>query len=328
MFKLRLFVFALMLSSSITLHYQALAGVETGAKGHKKDGGKIAASQVKQVSADKHAGDSQAINNLLSNMVQALEHGKADDLANCWSPDGTYINELGTTLTGRDAIKADFVAFFKNSGTLKVTMKPQALKFLDDRVALQDGTSQCKPLAGGHETTANYSIVFIKESGAWKIESLREMAAQVIVPPPVMPKISSLDWLVGSWSGSGAKGTVKMNCQWASNKSFLLCQYDIEPTGEPAQYSTQIIGIDPATNQIHSWHFGSTGGVGQDTWQGFKNGWAIRAAGTRFDGLTTSAVNIVKTINNNSFSWQSVNRQINGISIPDTLPITMNRVAN
>jgi hypothetical protein len=79
----------------------------------------------------------------------------------------------------------------------------------------------------------------------------------------------------------------------------------------------QIIGWDPVKNQIRSWVFDSDGGFGEGTWVHKDNRWIIQSTSTLADGGRASATNILTRIDDDTATWQSVNRSVDGELLPN-----------
>ena len=88
----------------------------------------------------------------------------------------------------------------------------------------------------------------------------------------------------------------------------------------------QIIGWDPKLGKIVSWHFDAQGGYGKDMWTKDGAKWVIEATGVLRDGSESSSVNIVTPLEPNSFTWQSIKRTLDGVSLPDVLPAKLVKV--
>jgi hypothetical protein len=87
----------------------------------------------------------------------------------------------------------------------------------------------------------------------------------------------------------------------------------------------QIIGWDPVAKQIRSWVFDSDGGFSEGNWTRKGDRWLIHQLGTLPDGSKTSAVNVIKQIDNDSFTWQSVDRSVNGEMLPQVDEVLITR---
>jgi len=68
----------------------------------------------------------------------------------------------------------------------------------------------------------------------------------------------------------------------------------------------QVIGVDPATGLLHSWTFESDGGVGEADWSRDGDHWVLDADGTLADGRSLTETNVLRRVNEDTFTWQSV----------------------
>jgi hypothetical protein len=88
----------------------------------------------------------------------------------------------------------------------------------------------------------------------------------------------------------------------------------------------QIIARDPSTGNLRSWLFESEGGFGGATWTLDGKRWLIDAAGVEADGAEMTATNILTPLSKDSFTWQSVDRTVDGEEQPSIPPIKVTRV--
>ena len=89
---------------------------------------------------------------------------------------------------------------------------------------------------------------------------------------------------------------------------------------------TQVIGVDPATGELHSWTFEADGGVGEADWSRDGDHWVLDAAGTLTDGGTLTETNVLRRINDDTLTWQSVDRLLDDETIPDLAPVKVSRI--
>ena len=64
--------------------------------------------------------------------------------------------------------------------------------------------------------------------------------------------------------------------------------------------------------------FDSDGGFGEGTWELDGEHWTIAMASTLPDGKKASSVNLMKMIDSDSYTWQSVARAVDGEILPNT----------
>jgi hypothetical protein len=79
----------------------------------------------------------------------------------------------------------------------------------------------------------------------------------------------------------------------------------------------QIIGWDPEAKIFRSWTFDSDGGFAEATWENKKDRWYVRNHGILADGRKATMTNIIKKIDDNSFSWQTIERTAGGEILPN-----------
>src|SRR5690606_17442852 len=128
------------------------------------------------------------------------------------------------------------------------------------------------------------------------------------------PKRDKLSWLIGAWETTNDETTAKTTYTWAADKKFIRMYYSIVSNKQREKPSSgvQIIGRDPATGQIRGWLFASDGGVGESDWRWDGEQWLIESIATLADGTPTTAVNVLKQLGEDEFTWRSVGRTTGG----------------
>ena len=79
-----------------------------------------------------------------------------------------------------------------------------------------------------------------------------------------------------------------------------------------APYNEQVIGRDPQRGQLRSWSFDDEGGHGEALWSRDGHAWVLDAIGVQPDGTPTAATNILTRVNDDQFTWRSVERMVAG----------------
>jgi len=276
-----------------------------------------------------HAEDEAAIRKSDDAYVEAYNKQDAKALAALWSPEAVYVDpETGEESVGREEIEKEFAQTFKGLKDAKLAVDVKSIKFLSPNVAVESGTARIlRPKEDPDEST--YSALFVKRDGKWLLDRVTEEEAPTAVAPPPSnyEHLKDLEWMVGSWidDDKDDDATIQTDCNWAKNKNFMTRSFAVVVGDQVNMSGMQIVGWDPTAKQIRSWVFDSDGGFAEGKWTRKGNRWLIQQTGTLPDGSKSSAVNIIKQIDNNSFTWQTVQRSINGDLLPDVDAITIVR---
>ena len=74
----------------------------------------------------------------------------------------------------------------------------------------------------------------------------------------------------------------------------------------------QVIGWDTDAEMFRSWIFDSAGGFANDEWTKEGDRWIVKSAGVLFGGQKSSAVRIITPIDDDSFTLEAVDREVDG----------------
>jgi len=251
--------------------------------------------------------------------VEAYNKRDAKALAALWSPEAVYVHpETGNEFVGREEIEKEFTDTFAGLKEGKLEVKVESIRFLSPNVAVENGTARIvKP--EGEPDESSYAALFVKREGKWLLDRVTEEETS---PPPEPPPsnyehLKELQWMVGSWIDQDENATVQTDCDWTKNQNYLNRSFAVVVGDQVDMAGMQMIGWDPKAKQIRSWIFDSDGGFSEGKWSRKGDRWLIQQNGTLPDGSTTSAVNIITRVDDNSFKWQSVNREINGDILPN-----------
>jgi uncharacterized protein (TIGR02246 family) len=272
---------------------------------------------VKKLQGGKRPADEALIREQAADFVRAFNKGDAKSLAALWTPEGEYIDDDGATYRGRAAIQKVYGDFFAKNPKRKLDIKIESIRFVSSNSAIEEGyaTSQ----VGNSVSTTRYSTLHVKENGKWLMAVVREWSS-------TESGLVQLDWLIGSWASNSKDGeVVNSTYSWDANKKFIRGRFTIK--GKLMSLSgTQIIAKDPRSGQIRSWIFEAEGGFGEATWTFDGKRWLQDAAGVQGNGTEITATNIITPLGKDAFSWQSVDRTVNGDEVPNIPPVKVTRV--
>ena len=269
--------------------------------------------------ADARDADRAAVREAFAGFVKAFESRDAKALAGHWTTEGEYENAEGVTVRGREALEKGFAAFFDRTPEVKAEVHPEALRFLGRDSAIEDGTVDVRRGAAEPSTRARYNALFLREDGKWLLARLAETTDDE-------PSLDDLAWLVGDWKSlAGQDAEILTTYSKDENGKFLKVRFTIK--GKDRTLSGfQVLGKDPATGDIRAWTFEAEGGIGEAVWARDGDHWTAEATGTLADGRTLVATNILRRINDDLFTWQSIDRMLDDEELPDLPPVKVTRV--
>lgn len=137
--------------------------------------------------------------------------------------------------------------------------------------------------------------------------------------------LDTLDWLVGDWVDASDNISVEFSCHFTKNGAFLVRSFRIINAKDVRLSGMQLVAWDASKQTIRSWTYDSNGGFGEETWSQSGNKYTIRSKYTLPDGGTGSNIQVVTFIDDNKFTWKSVNREIDGEFQPDTDEVVLVR---
>ena len=248
--------------------------------------------------------------------VEAYNRRDSKTMAEMWSPEAVYMDPTtGEGVVGREAIAKQFDYAFAGSEDAKLALSIDSIEFVSPNVAIEKGTADVTYTDFPAEKTS-YTAVHVKRDGQWLIDRVSEV--EVSPPPPSnYEHLKELEWMVGKWVDQDEEATVHTECDWTKNQNFLTRSFALVVGDSIEMSGMQIIGWDPAEKRIRSWVFDSDGTFSDGKWTRKDNRWLIQQTGTLADGAKSSATNILTQLDDNSFTWQSINREVAGELLPN-----------
>jgi uncharacterized protein (TIGR02246 family) len=246
----------------------------------------------------------------------AYNKHNAKAVAAMWSPDAVYMDpSTGDVAIGREEIEKVFADVLAGLGEAKLEVVVNSVDFVSPNVAIENGVVRIiRPNEEPEET--NYSAVSVKRDGEWLLDRVSEEE------PPAPPtsrydQLKELEWMIGSWIDQDENATIQTDCEWTKNQNFINRSFAVVVGDQVDLAGMQIIGWDPVAKQIRSWIFDSDGGFAEGKWTRKGDRWLIQQNGTLPDGSLSSSVNVITRVDDDSFTWQSIQREVNGDILPN-----------
>lgn len=274
--------------------------------------------------AGEESDDAAAIRERIESYVAAFNQHDAQAVANHWAENAVYIRrDSGERIEGRPGIATYFAKAFEADDTERLSVTVDAIRLIPPNVAIEDGTAEL--VSGGESFKSTYTAVHVKQDGKWYLDSVRE--TDTPAPPVVQPpeQLEQLGWLVGQWVDADENATVRTRWSWSKKNRFLTAAFSVATANGVEMEGMQIIGWDPAAGHIRSWIFDSEGGFGEGVWRHAGNEWTVEMSQTLSDGAQASAINVYKLVDENTFTWKSVERKLNDRPQPDIDEVTVRR---
>ena len=275
--------------------------------------------QPQPAESDPRAQDRAGVRAAMQAFVKAFESRDAKAAAASWAPGGEFRNVDGVVVQGRDTLEKGLAALFARTPEVAAEVRPEPIRFLSNDAAVEEGTATVRRGRVDPASSTGYRALFVREGGRWLLAELHES-------PGPGPSINDLAWLVGEWkslSGQGAE--IRTTFSWAPNQKFLHVRFTLQEKQFSAT-GTQVIGVDPETGALHTWTFEANGGVGEADWSRDGDHWVTTAVGTSNDGRELTETNILTRVNDDTFTWQSIDRTLDDTTLPDLPPVKVTRV--
>ena len=285
----------------------------------------VLACQFGPVANRASASDDEAgVRKAIASYVDAFNKGDAAAVAAHWSESGEWIDPAGTPIQGRDAILEEMKTYFSGDQKPRIELLDLSVRFLAPSVAVEEGTA-IVTRAGEVANESSYLAIHVRENGKWRLSSVRELAPRPIPPPSHYEQLRELEWMIGEWIDDQGGAAVTVRGEWTANRNFISRSFTVMIEDRIDMSGTQVIGWDPAAKTIRSWVFDSDGGFYQGVWSHTDNRWSIRAVGVLPDGRKASMMTIIRLIDDDTFTLQSVGREVAGELLPNIDEVTVIR---
>jgi len=269
------------------------------------------------------ANDQAAIRETVKAYVAAFNARDAEALASYWSEKCEFATPAGDLLQGRQAVQDAFGEYFKDNEAAKLEVAIESIGVIGASVAVEKGTSRVTRSDGTVSETV-YAARYAKEGGKWKLSNLREADKA----PSHYEQLKSLEWMIGDWVDASEDSVIQTSCKWTKNNNFITRSFSVSTGDLVVLQGTQVIGWAPDKKVIRSWMFDSDGGTGVGVWSQQGDRWTNRTVRILPDGRKGSSVNVITRIDDDSFTWKSTAREVDGDILPSVGPVTITRTTD
>ncbi len=267
--------------------------------------------------------DKEAIQKTIESYMEAFNKGDAKALAAHWAENGDYINAMGQQIKGREAIQKEYEAFFARAQQPSLEITINSIYFANDDLVIEDGIREVTTAPNRPATRIRYTLIHVKKDGKWLVQSVRDAVA---FEPSNYEHLKGMEWTIGTWVDEDESGAViQSSCMWSENRNFIIRNFSTTLDGEVLISGTQWLGWDAVKKEIHSWLFDSKGSIGEGTWVQDGNKWIIQAETKLMSGKVVKETHIITQVDADTIQWESKNRTLDGVPLPDTKEVTVRR---
>lgn len=268
--------------------------------------------------------DEKAIRNVVQSYQEAYNQQDAAKLAAQWAPDATYINPVTREFAeGREAIEKLFKEKFAQGKKRRLETTIKSIRFPNPDEAIENGVMKVT-IDDQPALQVAYQMGYVKENGKWLVKTINEIELQE--PSSNFEQLKDLAWMVGKWEDSDENVKILFDNQWDKYKNFIVQNFKMEIHGQDDIEGKQIIAWDSVKNVIRSWVFDSDGEFGEGTWEKVDKGWYAAMRYTLSDGRVASSKNIYTPVDDHSYTFASVEREVDGEILPDMNPVTVEKI--
>jgi len=266
----------------------------------------------------------KALHKRAEEFVEAFNKGDADALGEFWTEDADHVDTVGRERKGRKAIVDAYRKLFAAHKGAKIVIIPRSRRLVTPDCIISDGLTEVTPAGGGAPSAARFTSVSVKKDGRWYLASVRETLA---VPPSHFEHLEDLEFLVGHWSDENGKDQgAHVSYSWEFNHNFLVAHFAATHKGTSVVGGVQWISWDGSAKRIRAWTFDSHGGFSEGVWSKDGTQFKVKINSTLRDGKKASSTNVMTKVDADHFTWQSVQRTVDGKEVPDSRVIKFKRI--
>lgn len=268
--------------------------------------------------------DEKAIRNIVQSYQEAYNQQDSAKLTAQWATDASYINPVtGESAEGKEAIEKLFKEKFAQGKKRHLEIKITSIEFPSANEAIEDGVMKVTVDDQPSQQVA-YEAEYVKENGKWLVKAIHEIELQK--PSSNFEQLKDLAWLVGKWEDSDDNVDILFDNQWDKYKNFITQNFKMKIYDQDDIEGKQIIAWDSVKEVIRSWVFDSDGEFGEGTWEKVDKSWHATMHYTLSDGRVASSINIYTPVDDHSYTFASVEREVEGEILPDMNPVTVEKI--
>lgn len=262
------------------------------------------------------------IKHVSEDYVEAFNNHDNDKLSSLMTDDALYIN-LNTQeiIQGKDNLTNYLKKQFEEEGA-SIAITINSITFKNPDNAMEKGEAVISYKAKPAVRKAFYAD-YVKIDNVWLLDKISEINISQLSSQ--FDHLKELRWLVGKWIDADDDVSLELSYDWDKSKNFLIQHFTMQILNYKQIEGVQIIGWDPIKERIRSWIFDSDGGFGDGVWSAADNALYTRVFFTTADGQKASATHVYTKVDDNTYTFASENRAIDGSLLPNIGPFKVVR---
>lgn len=279
--------------------------------------------EAKAAAEPSAAGVIAAVRHAADDYAAAFNAGDTAALADQWTI-GAELDEAGGLVKGREAIVASLGRLKALYPRASLAVDVTDVQPLGESVARVQGTLAFTRQPGEEPAVSRFDSLRVAENGRWRIAESRVM-------PSAKSALADLGWMLGRWQSTDAKTGTKVEATYEKTLGGHAIVGRIKTTkGDGAIVeSLDVIQADRRTGRVRSWTLDSTGShaEGVFTTDGMSfNRSMVAAPGDPAVGDHAEWVQVLRALGPDKILWHSIERSLDGRSLPDTEPVHLKKV--
>jgi uncharacterized protein (TIGR02246 family) len=261
----------------------------------------------------------KTVANSVKQYVDAFSKRDAKALAALFTAEAEYIDAGGTIFHGRKTIEAELKSSFEQDPEGTLSIEVTSIRPIGAGLLVEEGVSTFTPKDKGVAATrTRYTATHaVQADASWLIASIRELETSEL---SAHEQLKALGWLEGRWREEIGTDVVTSVWKWADGGNFLISEFSISSSGQPAMKGVHRIGWDAERQQFRSWIFDASGGHSEGWWAPGQDGsWSVQLSGISASGVRRSSLMTYLKDGDNAIQVKQERVIRGGVSLPDSL---------